>query len=301
MLRRAGARLIPSLHKLSSPPHEISRLPGSLGDSQIFRHLVSSWEDTRSFCHIRLANGSVGNGFAASSFMANSPPVMDLWMDPFRNKPKTENHDGIRAKISPPWPATANSLQQMNASRLESYWNRSRAYSTTAEDEQKMGESASTSPPQRKSLEDFQHEEIVGPTVERDMSAVANELRQSLEDLRGSMKKFSAVIFAVGSLHLSWGAAMFLALESPFSHAVLTQVCMSGLVFFGLAYHLKQALKPMAFFTKLEERSRLRIITLSLQVTKSMAAFFQRGYGIGLVLSFTLALNLLSCVKVFFF
>mgnify|MGYP000465155841 FL=1 len=177
--------------------------------------------------------------------------------------------------------------------------NNSPTYSTKAKEEDKS-QGMEQEELKYKSLEDFQHEEIVGPTVERDMSAVADELRKTHLEIREVINKFSKSILAVGVVHLIWGGMMFRVIDSSFSHALLTQVCLSSFVFFGLSYYSRQTLKPIEFFTKLEERSRLRMITLSLQVTKTLSAFFQRGYGVNLALSLALTANLLGCLKFFF-
>ena len=178
--------------------------------------------------------------------------------------------------------------------------NSSPTYSTKAKEEDDKSQGMEQEELKYKTLEDFQHEEVVGPTVERDMSAVADELRKTHLEIREVINKFSKSILAVGVVHLIWGGMMFRVIDSSFSHALLTQVCLSSFVFFGLSYYSRQTLKPIEFFTKLEERSRLRMITLSLQVTKTLSAFFQRGYGVSLALSLGLAANLLGCLKFFF-
>ncbi|MCO5573702.1 hypothetical protein L7F22_027476 [Adiantum nelumboides] len=176
----------------------------------------------------------------------------------------------------------------------------SSAAKTDEEGSETLPETKNASSSSAKTLEDFQHEEIVGPTVERDMSPVADELRKAHLEMRDAVRKFSKAVLAVGMVHLVWGGMMFRAMDSPFSHALMTQVCTSGLVLFGLAYYSKQTLRPIEFFTKLEERSRLQILTLSLQVTKTLSSFFQRSYGVGLVLLVALIANLVGCVKLLF-
>lgn len=171
-------------------------------------------------------------------------------------------------------------------------------YSTASKkDADASAETESVSSSSPKTLEDFQHEEIVGPTVERDMSPVADELRKAHLEMREAIQKFTKAVLGVGVVHLMWGGMMFRAMDSPFSHALMTQVCASALLLFGLAYYSKQTLKPIEFFTRLEERSRLQILTLSLQVTKTLSSFFQRGYGVGLVLFVVLTANLVGCMK----
>ncbi|KAH7298283.1 hypothetical protein KP509_25G035400 [Ceratopteris richardii] len=151
-----------------------------------------------------------------------------------------------------------------------------------------------------KTLADFQHEEIVGPTVERDMSPVADELRKAHLEMTEAIRKFTKALLAVGTVHLVWGGMMFRAMESPFSHGLMTQVGVSALVLYGLAYYSRQTLKPIEFFMRVEERSRIQILTLSLQVTKTLSSFFQRSYGVGLVLFVALLANLVGCLKFLF-
>ena len=124
-----------------------------------------------------------------------------------------------------------------------------------------------------KTLDDFQHEEIVGPTVERDTSMVADELRESLEILRRRVLSFKSALIALGciqGLGAWWSYLTWQSLNPTW------QLIPSVLVSFALAFVLRQALQPMAFFGKLEERSRLRLVTLSLMVTKGFASYFNR-------------------------
>lgn len=193
---------------------------------------------------------------------------------------------------------------EMNVSRLNPQLNSLMAYSSSAKvgDQTNVGTSTNQKyeTMQPESMEDSQREEMVGLIVDGDISAVANELRKAQQEMIVCMRKCSRALFAVGAVHLMWGGMMFCVLDSPLNHAVMTEVCMSTLVVFGLAYQLKQTLKPVEFFTKLEEHRRLRIIFLSRQVSRMLGAFFYRGYGIGFVLSLTLTAHLLSCMKFFF-
>lgn len=193
---------------------------------------------------------------------------------------------------------------EMNVFRLNPQLNSLIAYSSSAKVGDQTDEGTSTNQKyetmQPESMEDSQREEMVGLIVDGDISAVANELRQAQQEMIVCMRKCSRALFAVGTVHLMWGGMMFCVLDSPLNHAVMTEVCMSTLVVFGLAYQLKQTLKPVEFFTKLEEHRRLRVIFLSRQVSRMLGAFFYRGYGIGFVLSLTLTAHLLSCMKFFF-
>lgn len=124
-----------------------------------------------------------------------------------------------------------------------------------------------------KTLEDFQHEEIVGPTVERDLSPVADELREALDTLQKRILSFQKSLIVLGSLQVAgavWCYVSWHTLDPTW------QLVPSALLSFLLAFVLRQALQPIAFFGKLEERSRLRIITLSLMIAKGFASFFNR-------------------------
>lgn len=127
--------------------------------------------------------------------------------------------------------------------------------------------------PKPKRLEDFQHEEIVGPTVERDLSPVADELRESLGILQKRIESFQETLLLLGCVQgvgAVWCYVSWQALNPTW------QLLPSALLSFTLAFVLRQALQPIAFFGKLEQRSRLRIVTLSLMIAKGFASFFNR-------------------------
>lgn len=124
-----------------------------------------------------------------------------------------------------------------------------------------------------KTLEDFQHEEIVGPTVERDVSPVADELREALDILQKRMLSFQKSLVVLGGLQ---GAGAVWCYVSWHALDPTWQLVPSALLSLLLAFVLRQALQPISFFGKLEERSRLRIITLSLMIAKGFSSFFNR-------------------------
>lgn len=126
---------------------------------------------------------------------------------------------------------------------------------------------------QKTSLEDFQHEEIVGPTVERDLSPVADELRESLAFLQKRMLSFQKSLVLLGCVQCVGAGLCFATWQSVNPTWQLLPVT---LLPFMLAFVLRQGLQPIAFFGKLEERSRLRIITLSLMIAKGFASYFNR-------------------------
>lgn len=144
----------------------------------------------------------------------------------------------------------------------------------------------------------FKHQEIEGPTVERDLSALANETRQVLEDLIKTLYSSSKAIAALGLLQLALGAWIsYLTRSSPIFEASLLGCVAFGFPF-SLAFLLRQSVKPIYFFYKMEQLGRLQILTLSLQVAKSLNLFFVRARGVSYfcvaALSFGVLFTLLS-------
>jgi hypothetical protein len=119
-------------------------------------------------------------------------------------------------------------------------------------------------------------EEIEVQTVERDMSAVANELRQELNQLRKTIYDLSKGIALLGLAQLSCGAWLHWVTKAGPLSEISMQSFFAFAFPFTFAFLLRQVLKPMTFFTKMEEQGRLQILTLSLQVTKGVIALFRR-------------------------
>ncbi|TKY68151.1 transmembrane protein [Spatholobus suberectus] len=122
----------------------------------------------------------------------------------------------------------------------------------------------------------FKHQEIEGPTVERDLSSLASETREVLETMMKSMYKLSGVVAVLGLLQLGLGAWITYVTKSEPNAAVSTQSLVAFAFPFSLAFVLRRALKPMHFFKKMEEQGRLQILTLTLQVAKQLNALFVR-------------------------
>ncbi|XP_008795702.2 uncharacterized protein LOC103711370, partial [Phoenix dactylifera] len=99
---------------------------------------------------------------------------------------------------------------------------------------------------------ELQHQEITGPTVERDVSALA----------------------LLGIAHLGLGAWIAYAVRPP--DEVSIQGLMAFAFPFSLAFLMRRSLKPIAFFRKMEEQGRLQILTLALQASKSLNLLFLR-------------------------
>jgi hypothetical protein len=144
--------------------------------------------------------------------------------------------------------------------------------------------------PRSKTLDDFQHEEVVGPTVERDTSPLANEVRQSLAELKMTILGFRKGLLFLGALQ-GLGACW-----SYFSWQTMNpswQLLPSMLSSLFLAFALRQVVQPMTFFGTLEERSRLRLLTLCLMIFKGFETFFERGRIFLTVSAATIAAGLL--------
>ncbi|KAK6120789.1 hypothetical protein DH2020_045465 [Rehmannia glutinosa] len=128
--------------------------------------------------------------------------------------------------------------------------------------------------------QEFKHQEITGPTVERDLSALANETRDVLETMMKTVYSLSKVLAGLGLVHLGLGAWISYSMQN----SPVTEVSIQSLLAFGLpfsfAFMLRRALKPMYFFKKMEEQGRLQILTLTLQVAKNLNTFFVRVRGV---------------------
>ncbi|PIM99316.1 hypothetical protein CDL12_28200 [Handroanthus impetiginosus] len=128
--------------------------------------------------------------------------------------------------------------------------------------------------------QEFKHQEITGPTVERDLSALANETREVLETMMKTIYSLSKVLAGLGLLHLGLGAWISYNMQnSPFPEVSIQSLLAFGLPF-SLAFMLRRALKPMYFFKKMEEAGRLQILTFALQVAKNLNTFFVRVRGV---------------------
>lgn len=130
----------------------------------------------------------------------------------------------------------------------------------------------------------FKHQEIEGPTVERDLSALAEETRDVLEKMMKNMYSLSKGMAFLGLAQLGLGAWITYMKGSS---SAFTEVSMqSFLAFafpFSMAFLLRQSLKPMYFFKKKEEEGRLQILTLTLQVAKQLNLFFVRTRGVSII------------------
>lgn len=139
---------------------------------------------------------------------------------------------------------------------------------------------------------EFKHQEIEGPTVERDVSALANEMRQVLEVLVKTVYDLSKVVALLGLVQLSCGAWISYTTQSSPLSEISIQSFAAFAFPFSLAFLLRRSLEPIKFFRKMEEIGRLQILTLSLQAAKSLNTLFVRVRGVsyGCVLGMLIAL-----------
>ncbi|GJN22045.1 hypothetical protein PR202_gb09574 [Eleusine coracana subsp. coracana] len=126
-------------------------------------------------------------------------------------------------------------------------------------------------PSAQQSLESMQHQEIEGPTVERDTSPLADETRRELDALRRAVQRLSGSLALLGGAHLAAGS--WIAYGAP-PVGVESAAAVQGVVAFAFPFTaalvLRRAIKPIAFFQKMEANARLQVLTLCLQATKNV-------------------------------
>ncbi|XP_048535646.1 uncharacterized protein LOC125514380 [Triticum urartu] len=147
-----------------------------------------------------------------------------------------------------------------------------RRFSTSPNTSSNPDAAAAPAPaPEPTPLESMKHQEIEGPTVERDMSPLADEARAELDALRRAAQRLSASLAILGGTHLAAGAwiasgAAPVGVES----AALVQGVAAFAFPFTAALVLRRVIKPVAFFQKMEANGRLQVLTLCLQATKNV-------------------------------
>ncbi|XP_051120156.1 uncharacterized protein LOC127243948 [Andrographis paniculata] len=178
-----------------------------------------------------------------------------------------------RRQVSLHWIANLNSFQNPNGGI--------RFLSTSNPPPSPSGDEVPKTPGDNPSQNhEFKHQEITGPTVERDLSALANETREVLEAMMKSVYSLSKVLAGLGLVHLSLGAWISYSTRNlPLPEASIQSLLAFGLPF-SVAFMLRRMLKPMYFFKKMEEQGRLQILTLTLQVAKNLRTFFVRVQGV---------------------
>ncbi|KAL8161002.1 hypothetical protein V2J09_012491 [Rumex salicifolius] len=126
----------------------------------------------------------------------------------------------------------------------------------------------------------FKHQEIEGPTVERDLSSLANETREVTEKLMKNMYGASRVMGIMCVAQLGLGAWISYATRSsPLPEMMLMSAVAFGFPF-SMALMLRSTIKPMHFFRKMEELGRLQILTTTMQIAKHLNLFFFRLQGV---------------------
>lgn len=129
----------------------------------------------------------------------------------------------------------------------------------------------------------FKHQEIEGPTVERDLSALAEETRDVLEKMMRNMYSLSKAMAFLGLVQLGLGAWITYIKGSSSITEVSLQSFLAFAFPFSLAFLLRQSLKPMYFFKKKEAEGRLQVLTLTLQVAKQLNLLFVRTRGVSII------------------
>lgn len=143
---------------------------------------------------------------------------------------------------------------------------------------------------------DFKHQEIEGPTVERDLSSLANETREVLEGMAKNMYNLSRAFALLGLVQLGVGAWIsYITKSTPIPEVSIQSILAFGLPI-SLAFMLRQSLKPIYFFKKMEEQGRLQILTLTLQVAKNLNVFFVRVRGVSFLCIAGLSVGVLFAV-----
>lgn len=200
-------------------------------------------------------------------------------------KPISFNHSFTRSYTdSPPKPISQSHLGIVNAKTLQNpnfnwfpYGNprflSTSDSSSNSENPQNPDKYPSQNP-------EFKHQEITGPTVERDVSALANETREVLETMMKTIYNLSKVLAVLGLVNLGLGAWIsYITRASPIPEVSILSFLAFGFPF-SLAFMLRRSLKPMNFFRKMEEQGRLQILTLTLQIAKNLNVFFVRVRGV---------------------
>ncbi|PRQ54615.1 hypothetical protein RchiOBHm_Chr1g0315651 [Rosa chinensis] len=158
--------------------------------------------------------------------------------------------------------------------------NRPRFLSTSGSSEPEKPQNPSQYPSQNPN---FKHQEIEGPTVERDLSDLGNETRTVLEVMAKNMYSLSRTVAVLGLVQLGLGAYIsYMTRSSPIPEVSIQSFLAFGFPF-SLAFMLRQSLKPIYFFKKMEEQGRLQILTLALQVAKNLNVFFIRVRGVSVL------------------
>lgn len=153
----------------------------------------------------------------------------------------------------------------------------------------------STSDPSQQNRE-FKHQEIEGPTVERDTSALANETREVLGLQMKIIHSLSNALALLGLVQLALGAwVSYITRASPMPEVTIQSIISFGFPF-SMAFMLRRSLKVMNFFRKMEDLGRLQILTLTLQIAKNVNIFFVRVRGVSILCFVGLSAGLVYAV-----
>lgn len=212
----------------------------------------------------------------------NENSTKGLAFDPSLSCSKSQNLEFMHQRVSDPKPSNFKlGFTQLNPPRFK--WpsdNRPRFLSTSGPSSASESEKPQNPSPYPSQNPNFKHQEIEGPTVERDLSDLGNETRTVIEVMAKNMYSLSRIVAVLGLVQLGVGAWIsYLTRSSPIPEVSIQSFLAFGFPF-ALAFLLRQSLKPIYFFKKMEEQGRLQILTLALQVAKNLNVFFVRVRGV---------------------
>ncbi|GAB2216647.1 hypothetical protein Droror1_Dr00024423 [Drosera rotundifolia] len=126
----------------------------------------------------------------------------------------------------------------------------------------------------------FKHQEIEGPTVERDLSALANETREVLDRLMRTLYDLSRVLGVLGLVQLGYGAwVSYVTKDLKLFEVTVMSVAAFGFPF-SVAFLIRRSVKDMRFFEKMEGIGRLQLMTSTMQIAKNLNVMFVRIRGV---------------------
>ncbi|CAL5196307.1 unnamed protein product [Lathyrus oleraceus] len=204
-----------------------------------------------------------------------------------------------QSTTTPPKPTSHFNLTPFSSHKVSNFYPKPIFFSTNDPSSSSSDSDKASNPnpsPYPSENPNFKHQEIEGPTVERDLSPLANETRQILETMMKNIYGLSRVVALMGLVQLGVGGWItYVTRSSPITE-VSVQSLLAFAFPFSLAFMLRQSLKPMRFFKKMEEQGRLQILTLTLQVAKQLNVLFVRVRGVSFVCVVGLSAGLLFAV-----
>ncbi|KAL2939135.1 30S ribosomal protein S2 [Bienertia sinuspersici] len=170
-----------------------------------------------------------------------------------------------------------NSFSTISSITQQRFYSSSSSSSTSSSPNQSDPSSTNPNP---NSNPEMKHQEIEGPTVERDLSPLANESREVTNSLLKTMYNLSRVLAVLGLAHLCLGTYTyaFASMSGSSPSPLMIQMSVISAIAFGfpfsMAFMLRQSLKSMHFLEKMEQIGRLQILTSTMQISKHLLLSF---------------------------